>query len=186
VRVEDIVGVSFFAVLIPALVVTIAGSRNSLTSRQRVLWRGWGLGLIGSALFAVGLANFLLIHNSPRPVVEGNLWDAREIFSRQSRGSRFMITDAAGHAVPIWCNYAGPGLAEGERARVRYVAYNGKLLDMDMLTGPYQVWHLHESSGEAGWWLWVAMGAVIGFFAYRQFSKLGGETDGCTATPKEE
>jgi hypothetical protein len=185
VRAEDIVGVSFFAVLIPAVVVAIAGSRNSLAPRQRAIWRGWGLSLISGALLAFGLANFLLIHNSPRPVVEGNLWDAREMFSNRSRGSRFMLTDAAGHAVPLWCNYAGPGLAEGERARVRYVAYNGKLLDMDMLSGPYQVWHLHESSGEAGFLGWAAIGVVIGFFGYRQFAKLSGETDGGRATPKE-
>lgn len=171
-RVEDIVGASFFAVLIPAVVVAIAGSRNSLTSRQRAIWRGWGLSLISGALLAFGLVTMLLIHNSPRPVVEGNLWDAREVFSRQARGSRFMITDAAGQAVQIRCNYTGPGLAEGERARVRYVAYNRKLLDMDMLSGPYQAWHLHESSDEAGYWLWVATGVVVGFFAYRQLAKL--------------
>jgi hypothetical protein len=172
VRVEDVVGVSFFGLLIPAVVMAISGSGNSLTSRQRAIRRGGGLGLIGGALLAFGLINFLFIHNSPRPVVEGNLWDAREQFSRQAHGSRFMITDATGHAVPIWCTYSGPGLEEGARARVRYVAYNGKLLDMDMLTGPYQAWHLHESSGEAGWWWWVGMGVVIGFFAYRQLAKL--------------
>jgi hypothetical protein len=172
VRAEDIVGVSFFAVLVSAVVVAISGSGNSLTLRQRAIRRGSGLSLISGVLLAFGLANFLLIHNSPRPVVEGNLWDAREQFSRQAHGSRFMITDAAGHAVPLWCNYAGPGLVQGERARVRYVAYNGKLLDMDMLSGPYQAWHLHESSGEAGYWWWAAMGVVIGFFGYRQLAKL--------------
>jgi hypothetical protein len=172
VRAEDIVGVSFFVLLISAVVVAISGSGNSLTSRQRAIRRGGGLSLIGGALVAFGVINFLLIHNSPRPVVEGNLWDAREQFSRQARGSRFMITDAEGRAVQIRCNYTGPGLVQGERARVRYIAYNQKLLDMDMLTGPYQAWHLHESSGEAGYWGWVAMGVVIGFFAYRQLAKL--------------
>jgi hypothetical protein len=186
VRAEDIVGVSFFTLLFSGIVLAISGSRSSLTSTQRAIRRGWGLSLISGALFAFGMANFLLIHNSPRPVVEGNLWDAREQFSRQERGSRFMITDAAGHAVPIWCSYTGPGLVDGERARVRYVAYNGKLLDMDLLTGSYQAWHLHESSGEAGWLWWVAIGAVIGFFAYRQFAKLRVGTDGGTVTPNEE
>ena len=56
---------------------------------------------------------------------------------------------------------------------MRYVAYNRKLLELDMLTGPYQVWHLRESSGERGCWVWVAIGAVCGFFAYRQFGKIG-------------
>jgi len=170
-RAEDVVGVSFFAVLFPAIVVAISASRKSLTPRQRALWRGWGLSLISGALIAVGLVSFLLIHNSPRPVVEGNLWDIRELNSHTDRSTHFMITDAGGHAVQIQCRYSGPGLVQGERARVRYVAYNSKLLDMDMLTGPFQAWHLRESSGENGYWWWVGMGAVCGFFAFRQLAK---------------
>ena len=166
-RPEDIVGVSFFSVLIPAVVITISGSRTSLTPRQKALWRGWGLTLIGVAVLAFGLVNVQLIHNSPRPVVEGNLWDIRELKS----SSQFMITDAAGHAIQIRCKYRGPGLVEGDRARVRYVAYNQQLLEMDMLSGPYQLWHLRESSGESGYWSWVAIGVICGFFAYRQFAK---------------
>jgi hypothetical protein len=64
------------------------------------------------------------------------------------------------------------GFVQGERARVRYVAYNSKLVEMDMLTGPYQEWHLRESSGEQGCWGWVAIGLVCGFFAYRQVTKI--------------
>lgn len=171
-RAEDIVGVSFFTLLIPAIVVTISGSRNSLTSRQRALWRGWGLSLISVALIAVGLVSFQFIHNSPRPVVEGNLWDIREAFSSRAHSTTFRITDASGHAVLVRCSYTGPGLVQGERARVRYVAYNQKLLEMDMLTGPYQVWHLRESSGENGYWWWVGIGAVCAFFASRQLAKV--------------
>jgi drug/metabolite transporter (DMT)-like permease len=169
---EDIVGVSFFGLLISAIVVAISGSRTRFTPRQRALWRGWGLGLIGGAVFAFGLVNVQLIHKSPRLVVEGNLWDIRDRFGSGTELNQFMITDAAGHAVLIRCRYSGPGLVQGERARVRYVAYNRKLVEMDMLTGPYQKWHLLESSGEQGWWWWVAMGAVCGFFAYRQVAKI--------------
>ena len=171
-RAEDIVGVSFFALLIPAVVATISGSRNTLTPRQRTLWRGWGLSLISGAFLAFGLVSFQLIHNSPRPMVEGNLWDIRELYSSNAHSTRFMITDAAGHAVPIQCRYSGPGFIQGERARVRYVEYNKKLVEMDMLTGPYQQWHLRESSGEQSCWWWVAIGVVCGFFAYRQLAKI--------------
>jgi hypothetical protein len=170
-RTEDIVGVSFFALLVPAIVATISGSRTTLTPRQRALWRGWGLSLISGALLAFGLVNFLLIHNSPRPVVEGNMWDIRESFGSGKHSTRFMITDTAGQAVPIRCRYSGPGFVEGQRARVRYVAYNSELVEMDMLTGSYQAWHLRESSGELGCWWWVALGVVCGFFAYRQLAK---------------
>ncbi len=170
-REQDIVGVSFFGVLIPAIVVAISGSRTTLTPRQRALWRGWGLGLIGGVLLAFGFVNFQLIHDSPRPVVEGNLWDIRDRFGSRTDMNSFMITDATGHAVLIRCRYSGPGLVQGERARVRYVAYTGKLVEMDMLTGPFQKWHLRESSGEQGYWWWVAIGAVCGLFAYRQLAK---------------
>lgn len=131
-RVEDIVGVSFFGLLISGIVVAISGSRTKFTPRQRALWRGWGLGLIGGAVFAFGLVNYQLIHKSPRLVVEGNLWDIRDRFGSRTEMNQFMITDATGHAVLIRCRYSGPGLVQGERARVRYVAYNRKLVEMNM------------------------------------------------------
>jgi hypothetical protein len=170
VRAEDIVGGSFFALLFPAIVVTISGFRTALTPRQQALWRGWGLSLIAVALVALGLVNFQLIHNSPRPVVEGNLWDIRQHVEPGENSTQFMITDATGHAVMIRCSYTGPGFVEGERARVRYVVYNRKLVEMDMLTGSYGAWHLRESSGEAGWWAWVTIGVVCGYFGYRQLA----------------
>lgn len=176
-RAEDIVGVSFFAVLISGIVVAISGSRTSLASRQRALWHGWGLSLISVAIIAFGLANFQLIHNSPRPVVEGNLWDIQQAFSSRSHSTRFMITDASGHAVLIRCSYTGPGLVEGERARVRYIAYNSRLLELDMLTGSYQMWHLRESSGEYGFLVWAAIGLILAFFAFRQLANARKATD---------
>jgi len=134
VRAQDIVGISFFALLFCAILVTICGSRTSLTPRHQAAWRGCGLSLISVALVAFGVMNFQLIHTSPRLVVEGNLWDIREEFKNSL--TRFMITDATGHAVMILCNHRGPGFVQGERARVQYVAYNNKLVEMDMLSGP--------------------------------------------------
>jgi hypothetical protein len=171
VRAEDIVGISFFALLVCAIVVTLCGSRTILTPRQQAAWRGSGLGLVSIALVAFGLVNFQLIHTSPRPVVEGNLWDIREEFKNGS--TRFMITDATGQAVAILCNHRGTGFVQGERARVRYVAYNNKLVEMDMLSGPYGAWHLRESSGEKGYWVWVAIGLFVGALAYFQLAKTG-------------
>jgi hypothetical protein len=82
-----------------------------------------------------------------------------------------MITGATGQAVMIWCSHRGPGFVQGERARVRYVAYNNKLVEMDMLSGPYGAWHLRESSGEEGYWAWVVIGLFFGLLAYRQLAK---------------
>ena len=168
-RAEDIVGISFFALLFSGIVLTLCGSRTILTPRQQTAWRGWGLSLTSVALVAFGLVNFQLIHTSPRPLVEGNLWDIREEFKNDL--TRFMITDATGRAVGILCRHRGPGFVQGERARVRYIAYNNKLVEMDMLTGPYGAWHLRESSGENRYWAWVVLGLVVGLFAYRQLAK---------------
>jgi hypothetical protein len=169
VRAQDIVGISFFALLFCAILVTICGSRTSLTPRHQAAWRGCGLSLISVALVAFGVMNFQLIHTSPRLVVEGNLWDIREEFKNSL--TRFMITDATGHAVMILCNHRGPGFVQGERARVQYVAYNNKLVEMDMLSGPYGAWHLRESSGEAVYCTWVGIGLFCGLLAYFQFAK---------------
>jgi len=166
---EDIVGISFFALVFCAIVVTLCGSRTILTPRQQAAWRGWGLSLISVAVVVFGLVNFQLIHTSPRLVVEGNLWDIREEFKNSL--TRFMITDGTGQAVKILCRHRGPGFLQGERARVRYVAYNNKLVEMDMLSGPYGAWHLRESSGEEGYWVWVAIGLFFGLLAYFQFAK---------------
>jgi hypothetical protein len=168
--VEDIVGTSFFAFLFVAIVVTISGSVKSLSPEKGALRRGLGLSLISVALIGFGFANVYFVRISSRPVVEGNLWDIRRSIKNNS-GARFMITDATGHAVLIRCKYSGPGLVEGERARVRYIAYNNKLLEMEMLDGPFQTWHFQESSGEGGWWTWAAIGLVCGLFAYRQIAK---------------
>jgi hypothetical protein len=127
-----------------------------------------GIGLIGFTLFAFGLVSFLLIHSSPRQVVEGNLWNVRQ---PMHGGAQFIITDRSSRTVQIRCTYNGPGLLAGERARVRYVEYNGKLIEMDMLSGPYQVWHLREPSGEDGYAWWMFVGIVCGFFAYRQLAQ---------------
>jgi hypothetical protein len=169
VRAEDVVGMSFLALLFCAIGVTLYGSRAILAPRKQAAWRGWGLTLMSVALVGFGLVNFQLIHNSPRPVVEGNLWNIREEFKDGS--TRFMITDATGQAVMILCRHRGPGFVQGERARVRYVAYNNKLVEMDMLSGPYGAWHLRESSGEEGYWVWVVIGLFLGVLAYRQMAK---------------
>ena len=168
-RAQDIVGISFFALLFCAIVVILCGSRTILTPRQQAAWRCSGLVLISIALVAFGFVNFQLIHTSPRLVIEGNLWNVQEEFKNHL--TRFMITDSTGQAVMILCRRRGPGFVQGERARVRYVAYNHKLVEMDMLTGPYGAWHLRESSGENAYWLWVAIGLFSGLLAYFQFAK---------------
>ena len=82
-----------------------------------------------------------------------------------------MITDATGRAVMILCRHRGPGFKQGERARVTYVAFNNKLVEMEMLSGPYGAWHFRESSGENGYWVWAGIGLFCGLLAYFQWAK---------------
>ena len=82
-----------------------------------------------------------------------------------------MITDANGQAVMILCRHRGPGFKQGERARVTYVEFNNKLVEMQMLSGPYGAWHFQESSGENGYLAWVGIGLFCGLLAYFQWAK---------------
>ena len=100
-----------------------------------------------------------------------------------SRASRLTLLDETGISFrdAHWKDDLGEWLARGadgkpgtfqvDLARVRYVSYNRKLLEMNMLPGPYGAWHLRESSGEQGCWAWVAIGVVCGFAGYRQLAK---------------
>jgi hypothetical protein len=54
---------------------------------------------------------------------------------------------------------------------VRYVAYNQKLVELDMMSGPYHYWHFQESSGEQACWGWVAIGVACSFFSVHQLIK---------------
>jgi len=117
---------------------------------------------------AFGLATLYCIRTSARPVVEGNVWDVRE--STQELAS-FRVTDADGRAVLILCRYDGSGLEEGERARVRYVAFNRKLVELTMLSGSSAGWELKESAGELSPLLFAGVGLVCWFAGWREWRK---------------
>ena len=70
----------------------------------------------------------------------------------------FRLTDNSGKVTTLYCRYSGPGLREGDRARVRYVEFNKKMLELTMLTGSYTGWHFEESSGELSFLPWSLMG----------------------------
>ena len=149
--------------------VTLCGSRTILTPRQQAAWRGWGLSLISVALVAFGLVNFQLIHTSPRPVVEGDLWDIREEFKNGS--TRFMITDATGQAVMILCSHRRAGFCAG-----RTGASAVRRVQQQAAGDGYAEWAVRGVAspgvgGEAGYWAWVVIGLLFGLLAYRQLAK---------------
>jgi hypothetical protein len=121
---------------------------------------------MGVALLVFGVANFCLVRASARPVVEGNIWGVSEPV-RNTAATMFRLTDNSGNVTTLRCRYSGPGLREGDRARVRYLEYNKKLLQLTMLTGSFTGWHFEESSGEWGFLPWSLIGLGFGYRGFR-------------------
>ncbi len=165
-RAEDAVGLSFFFGLFAAIMVIVYASTRLQGSRDRSVWLAIGMSAAGVVLMVFGLVTSYLIRISPRVAVEGNIWAVRGWSSRT-----FKVTDDSGRAALIRCNYRGPGLREGDRARARYIEYNGKLLQLKMLTGSYAGWELEESAGESGPALFAGIGLVCWFAGWRQRRK---------------
>ncbi len=164
-RTEDIVGLSFFLVLFAGTGTFLYAMSRPEGSRERRSWLGVGFAVMGVAFLGFAVAQAYFIHTSARPVVEGNIWAVSEPVRGSSPG--FRITDGSGRATAIRCSYDGPGLREGDKARVRYVAYNLKLVELTMLTGSYTGWHLEEPSGERDSLFWGLVGFSCGFAGLR-------------------
>jgi hypothetical protein len=168
VRAEDIIGLSFFLVLFAGIGLMLYGTTRPVGSRQRSLGQATGLGIQGFAFLAFGLATSYCIRTSAGVVVEGNIWAV----GQPMRGaSHFKVTDDSGQVTSIRCKYRGPGLREGDRARIQYIAYNGTLVELTMLTGSYAGWELEESTGEVGPLLFAGVGLVCGLVGWRVWRK---------------
>ena len=171
VRTEDIVGLSFFLVLFTGIGLLFYGlkqGKRNIDAQHR--WVGCGLIVCGTACLLLGVVRLSLIRTSSRPVVEGNIWGVNEPVNNKYSSS-FNVTNDSGQATLIRCRYDGPGLREGDRARVRYVEYNHQLLELTMLTGSYTGWGFKESSGEPGYAVWALMGVACGFAGWHQLRK---------------
>jgi hypothetical protein len=122
----------------------------------------------------MGAATIYLVRTSPQLEIVGNIWAIGE--STRSIGSRFSVTaDGGSNVAKIRCNYNGPGLREGDRARVRYVAYDRRLVEMTMLNGPYTGWRLEEPSQPMGMTLWVVLGVLSILGGWRELRKADSE-----------
>lgn len=169
-RAQNILGCAFFLTLFAGLTLQLFGLRRpkgSLEGGRRI---GLGLMLCAVALTALGGVSIYNVRTSQQLVIEGNLWGVSTPLQNGASNS-FKITDNTGRAVTIRCRYGGPGLREGDRARVHYLVYNNALLDFTMLTGSYTGWHFQEPRGELGYLLWVLMGLVCGFAGFQQLRK---------------
>ena len=164
-RAEDIVGCTFFAGVFAGLVLMLYGSRSTRGAKKS--WVTAGLAIESLAFLTFGLLTFYFVRTSPRLQVEGNLWGAHRYQSR-SGGSVFSVTADSGEVATVRCNYEGPGLREGDRVRVRYISYNGKLLNMTVLSGPYTGWELRESGAVWSGLMMAAVGLICGVIVLRR------------------
>lgn len=171
-RVAGVVGLSFFLLVFVGIWCIIRGSRRPKGSRERSLWQSRGLIAGAFAFLGFGLVTMYFIRTSARPVVEGSIWGVSEPV-RGALSEEFKMTMDSGQAITVRCRYDGPGLRDGDRARVRYIEYNRRLVELTMLTGPYAGWHFEAPSGERGCAVWVLAGLVCGFAGYRQWRKVG-------------
>jgi hypothetical protein len=170
VRAEDIIGVVFFLVLFLGIALLVYGQKAALSAEAQHRVVGSGLIAGGVAFLFLGLMSIYMIRTSARPVVEGNIWGVSEPISSKYSPS-FKVTNDSGQVTLIRCKYGGPGLREGDRARIHYVEYNHQLLEFKTLTGPYTGWSFEERSSERGYALFAVLGAACGFAGWLRWRK---------------
>lgn len=163
-RAENVIGVAFFVALLTGLGLIVYGSQRK-DPAARSLWHGRGFVVEGLAFVVFGLLTDLMIRSSKRLLVDGNIWAIHQSHGKSS-GTNFLITTEAGTVESVRCRYDGPGLREGDRARVHFLEYNRKLLALQMLSGPYEGWELRESSGEGSYWVIAGVGVICWLAAY--------------------
>jgi hypothetical protein len=173
-RAEDVVGSTFFLLVFIGIGLILVGSSQPTGTPARHRRQGAGLMTMALALLAFGALTSWFIRTSARPVIEGNLWAVANGGVR-SRGSSFKMTAPSGDVATIHCLYDGPGLREGDRARVRYVAYNRRLLEFTGLSGPYTGWHFEEPAGERIAVAFAVIGLVCALAGGRLLAKARAE-----------
>jgi hypothetical protein len=169
-RAEDVCGLSFFLVVFAGIGLMLWGLRQPKGAPARNRRQGSGLITMSVGLLVFGALTICFIRTSARPVIEGNVWAVANGGVR-SRGSSFNVTGESGTVAKIRCAYDGPGLREGDRARVRYVLYNRRLIEFAALSGSYAGWHFEEPAGERSAAAFAAIGLACGFAGLRLLSK---------------
>lgn len=170
-RAEDVVGDSFFVILVVGLVLIIFGSNRPKGSREYHRWLGLGLGVEGLAFFAFGLLSLCFTRLSSRPQIEGTISALTQFHGKYASSDFKVITDS-GEAAQIHADYSGPRLRERDRARVRFIAYDRGLLEITLVSGPFQGWHHSESSGQLSCVGLSLMGLICWFAWYQEWCKM--------------
>lgn len=157
--------IGIFALLMIVAVAVLLWSRTKSGARHVRRQRA-ALSLLSVGMIALGLLNFWFVETSAHLVVDGYMSYVSHTYGKSS-SSRFVVVDQTGAQTLIHARYNGPGFRDGERVRVRYIAYDHNLEDLTMLDGPFMGWKLHEPErGGASWGL-VVFGVLTGLVAWR-------------------
>jgi hypothetical protein len=161
---ERATGILFFTLLIIGLAFFICAARQ-VDPEKRKKWSSLGITVESTALFIFGSASLLQIHFSAQPTSTGSISHLVQHHGKYP-SSDFQLITTKGDNVALHADYSGIRLIENEQATVKFIQYNHTLIDLRMLTGPSQGWHLQESDGTLSCWLLLLMG-LAGFWGAR-------------------
>ena len=167
---QIVVAVIFFILEFWGLGVAIYGSNRTNPQLRKPKWRAAGFAMEGAAFLFLCLVSLYFVHNSPRPEVTGYIENLRQ-WQTKSSGSHFFVADYGGRKFAVYAHYNGPGIQQGQLATVRFMQYNQDLLELTMLSGPTQGWHLTEPYGSTFWFVLGLVGVLFEVTAFREYRR---------------
>jgi len=170
-RTEDILGFTFFGLLLLGLGFMIRGGPRNRPSTRKPKWTATGLAIIGLALVFFGSVSSYLVHTSPRIDATGYIENLRRSTGKNA-GSQFFLAVNGGPTFALHARYHGYGIQQGEMARVSFVQYSSSVLELTMLSGSTQGWSLTESEGSDSYLVISFLGIVCWGLAFREYREL--------------
>ncbi len=174
-RAEDIVGLTFFSLLVLGGVFVICGGNRNNPSARKPKWTAIGLAIGGLAFLLFGLLSSYFVHTSPRVEATGYIENLRRTTGKGA-GSYFFLAVNGGPTFALHAQYHGYGIQQGDLAKVRFLPYNSSVLELTMLSGSTQGWHLTESDGSTTYLLLSLAGVACWWGAFREYRKLANRT----------
>ena len=155
-------GVITFVTLLPlGLVVGIWGGVRCVGILQtRLISLGWILMGAGTLCFAA--TSQCAIHTSSKVTTQGNIYSLRKVNSGKNHSSFFYVmNDESTPQLSI--DYAGARLQNGQQVSVTYLSNTTDVTDLQILSGPYSGWTLHQGDGTITNALSIGLGSFFVF-----------------------
>jgi hypothetical protein len=154
---ETTIGYVFFILLLAGLGCLIYGSQKTSNPQTNRSWQKYGLLLEGAAFFVFGATGLYFSYASPKLEVTGTIHHLRQFTGKYAK-SQFDVRTNLTSTRDLFCDYNGSHLTEGAAVNIRFIQYDGKILDVAVLSGENQGWSLHESSQS----IWSGILALLG------------------------